>query len=74
MSADGGNESAVSGGVALQAHAIKEQGIPHDLSTVRNADKILVFNQGRLEAQGRHAELMDSCPLYRALVKEVKAS
>lgn len=48
--------------------------VAHDLSTVRNADKILVFNQGRLEAQGRHAELMDSCPLYRALVKEVKAS
>lgn len=48
--------------------------VAHDLSTVRNADKILVFNKGRLEAQGTHEELLSGCPLYRELVKEVKAS
>lgn len=48
--------------------------VAHDLSTVRNADKILVFNRGRLEAQGTHEELLSKCPLYRELVKEAKAS
>ena len=48
--------------------------VAHDLSTVRNADRILVFDKGRLAAQGTHAELMVSSPLYRDLVKEVSAS
>lgn len=48
--------------------------VAHDLSTVRNADKILVFHKGRLEAQGTHEALLAQCPLYRQLVKEAKAS
>ena len=48
--------------------------VAHDLRTVENADHILVFNQGHLEAEGRHAELLETCPLYKALVKEAKAS
>lgn len=48
--------------------------VAHDLSTVRNADRILVFNKGSLEAQGTHQELLVLCPLYRELVKEGKAS
>ena len=48
--------------------------VAHDLRTVLNADHILVFNQGHLEAEGRHAELLETCPLYKALVKEAKAS
>lgn len=47
--------------------------VAHDLSTVRNADKILVFHKGRLEAQGTHAQLLEACPLYQGLVKEAKA-
>ena len=46
--------------------------VAHDISTVRNADKILVFNKGRLEAQGTHEELIQSCPLYQELAKEAK--
>jgi len=48
--------------------------VAHDLSTVRNADHILVFSGGRLAAQGNHSQLLQSCPLYRELVKEVQAS
>ena len=48
--------------------------VAHDLSTVRNADKILVFDKGRLAAQGSHAQLMAASPLYRDLVKEASAS
>ncbi|MBQ7058443.1 MAG: ABC transporter ATP-binding protein [Firmicutes bacterium] len=48
--------------------------VAHDLSTVRNADKILVFDKGCVAAQGTHAELMEASPLYRELVKEVSVS
>ena len=43
--------------------------IAHRLATVRNASRILVLDQGRLVAQGRHAELVDTSPLYAKLAK-----
>ncbi|MDR4651478.1 MAG: ABC transporter transmembrane domain-containing protein [Nitrosomonas sp.] len=41
--------------------------IAHRLSTVQTADRIAVFNQGRLEAIGTHAELMATNQLYSQL-------
>jgi len=41
--------------------------IAHRLSTVRNADRILVLESGRIVQQGTHAELMDAGGLYRDL-------
>ena len=38
--------------------------IAHRLSTVQNADKIVVVNDGSIEAEGTHSQLMESCPLY----------
>ncbi|MEE8525031.1 MAG: hypothetical protein V3T72_13935, partial [Thermoanaerobaculia bacterium] len=43
--------------------------IAHKLSTVRNADLILVLDEGRLAAQGRHRELLEISPLYRELCR-----
>ena len=34
------------------------------VSTIMDADKILVLDEGRLTAMGRHAELLKTCPLY----------
>lgn len=45
--------------------------VAHDLSTIRNADKILVLEQGKLVGQGTHEELMRALPLYAGLVKGV---
>jgi ATP-binding cassette subfamily B protein len=41
--------------------------IAHRLATIMHADRILVFNEGKLEAQGKHADLIISSPLYKNL-------
>ena len=41
--------------------------IAHRLSTVREADRILVFDQGRIVEQGRHGELIEARGLYARL-------
>jgi ATP-binding cassette subfamily B protein len=41
--------------------------IAHRLSTVVNADRIAVMDQGRLVDTGSHAELMARCDLYQRL-------
>ena len=39
-------------------------------ATVRTADRILVLDEGRLVAQGRHESLLADCPVYRDLFAE----
>jgi hypothetical protein len=43
--------------------------IAHRLSTLRNADRILVFDRGQLVEQGSHAELLSSDGVYARLVR-----
>ncbi len=48
--------------------------IAHRLSTVITADRIVVLDGGRIQAQGRHEELLASCPLYRSIAQMQFAS
>ena len=41
--------------------------IAHRLSTVKDADKIVVLNGGRVEAAGTHEELLKGSPLYKKM-------
>lgn len=43
--------------------------IAHRLATVRNANRILVLDQGKLVAQGTHGALIESNELYARLAK-----
>ncbi len=41
--------------------------VSHRLASVRDADQILVLTGGKIEAQGRHHELLRSSPTYKIL-------
>ena len=41
--------------------------IAHRLSTIRQADNIVVLEDGNIAAQGRQEELLERCPLYRQM-------
>ncbi len=46
--------------------------IAHRLSTVREADRIVVMNHGQVIAQGTHAELVETCSLYADMCAQLQ--
>jgi subfamily B ATP-binding cassette protein MsbA len=43
--------------------------VAHRLSTVLNADRIVVLSEGQVVDQGRHDELLERCSVYRQLAR-----
>lgn len=60
-------ESRIQAGLAADDPARITLVVAQRLSTVLNADMIVVLDKGKVVAQGRHAELIRACPIYREI-------
>ncbi|MEH3136395.1 MAG: ABC transporter ATP-binding protein [Mycolicibacterium neoaurum] len=69
---DGLSESAVHDVIRYQAKRRAVITIAHRLSTVIDADTIIVMDEGRIVDRGRHAELIERCVLYQRLVDALR--
>lgn len=64
---DAANELALRELVSDVARATTVLVVAHRLSSVVNAERILVLDRGRIRAAGTHEQLLDRDPLYREL-------
>ena len=46
--------------------------VAHNMATIQNADKIILFSEGRIAAEGTYDELMAGSPLFRELVNAIE--
>lgn len=61
------NEALIQSSIAKLVEGKTLLVIAHRLSTVKDADKIFVVNSGNIEAEGKHDELLEKCPLYKEM-------
>ncbi len=66
--ADAENESKIQEAFAKLAEHKTVLMIAHRLKSIQNADQILVVNDGKIIAAGKHTELMESCSIYQNMV------
>jgi ATP-binding cassette subfamily B protein len=66
---DSESEAAVQRALSTALQGRTSLVIAHRLSTVREADQILVIAEGRVVEQGRHAELLERGGLYTELYR-----
>lgn len=64
---DSQSELAVQTAIERVSKEMTVIAIAHRLSTIRHADRIVVLNHGRVEAVGRHSELLQVSPTYARL-------
>ncbi|ADY55649.1 Xenobiotic-transporting ATPase [Syntrophobotulus glycolicus DSM 8271] len=63
------NENKIQRSIAALAKGKTLLVIAHRLSTIKNADNIVLLKNGRIEAQGKQAELLRSSALYADMWK-----
>ena len=61
------NEAKIQQSIAALAKGKTLLVIAHRLSTVCGADNIVVLNDGKIVAEGRQEQLLETCPLYRQM-------
>ncbi len=64
------SEAYIQASLEELAHGHTTFVIAHRFSTIRMAQRILVFDAGRIVADGTHQQLYDTCMLYRNLYDE----
>jgi ABC-type multidrug transport system fused ATPase/permease subunit len=69
---DGLTEASIHACIRRQAERGTVVTVAHRLSTVIDADNIVVMEGGRVRTQGRHAELLERDVLYRELVEALR--
>jgi ABC-type multidrug transport system fused ATPase/permease subunit len=67
-SLDAENEMLIREALEASGHNRTTLIIAHRLNTIRDCDKILVVDDGRVIDQGTHDELMGKCEVYQTLV------
>lgn len=48
--------------------------ISHRMKSIENVDKIVVLNEGKVERDGKHTELLESSPTYKNLIEKTQAA
>ncbi len=72
-SVDADNESLIQEAISELVKDKTLLVIAHRLKTIRNADEILVVDEGVIKEQGTHAELMDKCGLYKSFIEKINS-
>lgn len=68
-SIDPENEYLIQGAISELTRGKTIITIAHRLSTIQNADKIIVMNNGKIEQQGTHNELINKEGIYKEFIK-----
>jgi ATP-binding cassette, subfamily B, multidrug efflux pump len=66
-SVDVETETKIQDALEAQLHRSTTLVVAQRVSTVLKADKIVVLDEGRVAAEGSHAQLMQSSPIYREI-------
>ena len=61
------NEAQLQASIAALTEGKTLLVIAHRLSTIKDADNIVVLNDGKIEAQGKQQELLKNCSLYKEM-------
>ena len=48
--------------------------ISHRISTIKDSDLIIVLDEGKIDAMGKHGELMKKCGIYQNLYQRQQLS